>query len=259
MFRAEAVITQTLAGLFPDRIPLILASHPDEGWLLMDDFGGVLRGVDDLPLRERPMSLIAEMHRACTGRVDELLSLGFADRRLNVLRSQLDWLFDDPIVIADTPAEPLARIKRLAPRFQALCDELAGCGVPETMIHGDLHPGNVALKDGRITIFDWTDGAIAHPFLDLVTYLPDHPIGDVSADEACDRLRELYLATWVDCAPRETLQRAFDIAQVLGSVYQVVTYIFIVRSIAAEHVWQWTGDIADWLAEAENALAALDA
>ena len=67
------------------------------------------------------------------------------------------------------------------------------------------------------------------------------------------------LATWADCAPLVTLQRAFAIAQVLGSLHQVATYIFIMRSIATEHVWQWTGDIADWLAEAEKALAALDA
>jgi hypothetical protein len=256
-FRAEAVITQTLANAFPDRMPVILAAEPEEGWLLLEDFGDVLRSVDDLALRERPMTLIAEMHHACTGRVDELLSLGFADRRLHVLRAQLDWLFEDPFVTADTPPEQLARAKALRPRFQALCDELAACGVPETMIHSDLHPGNVALKDGRITIFDWTDGAIAHPFLDLVTYLPDHPIAGVPADEACDRMRDLYLATWLDRAPRETLLRAFDIAQILGSLHQVVTYVFILRNIAREHAWQWTGDIADWLAEAEKALADL--
>ena len=34
-------------------------------------------------------------------------------------------------------------------------------------MHGDLHVGNVARRNGRLAYFDWTDACVAHPFVDL--------------------------------------------------------------------------------------------
>ncbi len=61
-------------------------------------------------------------------------------------------------------------MQELAPRFAQICDELAAFGIPETLNHGDFHDGNVLVKNGRITLFDWGDGCVAHPFVSLRTF-----------------------------------------------------------------------------------------
>ena len=44
---------------------------------------------------------------------------------------------------------------------------LADCGIPDTLVHGDFHPGNVRSDGVRRVILDWTDSVIGHPALDV--------------------------------------------------------------------------------------------
>jgi hypothetical protein len=47
--------------------------------------------------------------------------------------------------------------------------EVAECGLPDTLVHGDLHPGNVRIgPDGRLTIMDWGDCYLGHPARDVL-------------------------------------------------------------------------------------------
>ena len=62
-----------------------------------------------------------------------------------------------------------AERRELAPataRAEALVREFWACGIPDTLSHGDLHPGNVAYDGREVRLFDWTDGCVTHPFLD---------------------------------------------------------------------------------------------
>ncbi|GIE92774.1 aminoglycoside phosphotransferase family protein [Paractinoplanes rishiriensis] len=46
---------------------------------------------------------------------------------------------------------------------------VAECGVPDTLVHGDLHPGNVRTdRAGRLTILDWGDCTVGHPAFDII-------------------------------------------------------------------------------------------
>ncbi|MCO8277008.1 aminoglycoside phosphotransferase family protein [Actinoplanes sp. TRM 88003] len=75
--------------------------------------------------------------------------------------------------------------------------EIAECGLPDTLVHGDLHPGNVRTDDaGRITIMDWGDCVLGHPALDILR-LTD---ADTNGSERGPGLpgRERLLAAWAD-------------------------------------------------------------
>jgi thiamine kinase-like enzyme len=63
----------------------------------------------------------------------------------------------------------LEQLRESLPTLERRCVELDGIGVPYTLEHGDLWPGNVfvELSDGACAIIDWEDAAIAHPFLGL--------------------------------------------------------------------------------------------
>ncbi len=71
--------------------------------------------------------------------------------------------------------DPRDRLEAAIPRLVEACERLSAIGPAETIVHGDLHPWNVADVDGRPIVFDWSDSCIGHPFLDLATYVGRTP------------------------------------------------------------------------------------
>ena len=67
----------------------------------------------------------------------------------------------------------------LPERFAAL----ERCGVPDTLVHGDFHPGNLrGERDGhsqpdgrRPTLLDWGDCGVGHPLMDRAAFLDRSP------------------------------------------------------------------------------------
>jgi hypothetical protein len=80
LFRAEAAITQALAREHPGAVPDVLRID-ERGWMLMREIGG--HSLDDLPATAWAPVLrtLAEIHRAWSTRIDELLAYGAQDRR----------------------------------------------------------------------------------------------------------------------------------------------------------------------------------
>ncbi|MFF5078957.1 phosphotransferase family protein [Actinoplanes sp. NPDC000266] len=53
------------------------------------------------------------------------------------------------------------------------------CGLPDTLVHGDLHPGNVRTDDaGRLTIMDWGDCFFGNPGFDILRLTDDPAVID---------------------------------------------------------------------------------
>jgi len=70
-----------------------------------------------------------------------------------------------------------------------------------------------------VLAFDWTDAAVTHPFLDLVTFFERY--SPLSTDP---RLKDAYLAEWEAYASPADLRRALELAGELGALHQVMTY-----------------------------------
>jgi Ser/Thr protein kinase RdoA (MazF antagonist) len=66
--------------------------------------------------------------------------------------------------LATATARALDRLLETLPDRLA---EVAGCGLPETLVHGDFHPGNVRGDGVRRVILDWADAGIGHPAQDI--------------------------------------------------------------------------------------------
>jgi hypothetical protein len=250
-FRHEARITRGLAGRFPEHLPRMLAADEERSWMLLEDFSPLLRGAP-LETWQETLLIAGELQRRCVGEEDWLFSIGCADRRLAVLRDQIPVLVDAPEVRAELDEALRRKLVARVSELQAMCDELAGCGVPETLIHGDLHGGNVARGGGRVTIFDWTDGAVGHPFLDLVTFLPTErrkPPGVDDAKAAARRLTDAYLEGWTTFASPAQLRRAIELLKAVGQLHHAQSYLQILRSLEPADYWQWEGELREWLTE----------
>ena len=196
-FAFEARLLERLGPLAPDLLPVVIASRPEEGWLLLDDAG--LRAREH-PVEWRPLlRRYAELQLAATPLAEELVALGVVDGRAPEVEQLFGLL----------TAETAGALRRRLPEVQAAFDRLARSPLAPTIDHGDLHDGNVFARDGHSRLLDWGDATVAHPFMSL------------TVEEDPDA-RDAYLEPWLHVAPRERL---------LQDVDDVLAVRFLVRAL----------------------------
>jgi hypothetical protein len=178
LFVNEGVVLTTLAELFGDRVPAPLAVDAERGWMLLDDHGEEVGWSASLGVVEEVARSYARMQVEAAGQADRPLAAGCHDRRLDRLAAQAEAWLPQVEATGDLPGidgatwlsdGELAAVRAALPQVLDCCAELAGFAVPPSIVHGDLHLGNVARGPAGYTFFDWTDACVAHPFLDLVT------------------------------------------------------------------------------------------
>jgi len=245
IFSQEPLITTEMASLFPDNVPspLAIRVEPAESWMLLRDFAApVLRGNAQTQQWAEALKVLCQMQRASVADVDALLARGCADRRLEQLVEHIDPLLNDPDAVGELKSEEVEKLKAFAPRLKEMCSQLATYGVPQTLIHGDFHGGNVVAKDGRHIVFDWTDAAVSHPFFDLPTFLGF----DVPAEKR-EGLAETYLRLWFGFESEDRLWEAYRLSQPLALMHHAVSYRNIVASLEPTARWEMFGGSTEWL------------
>ena len=246
LFVNEPVLLRALAPGHPDLIPGPLAIDAERRWMLLPALGRLLAEEEDREAAEAVLARVARLQRAVAGELDRLFAAGCLDRRLAVLATQIGPLLDDLEAVEKLDDAERERVRASGPLLGELCARLAAYAVPETLIHGDLHPHNVARRpdgSGGWLVFDWTDACVAHPFFDLVTFLHE-ALGPDDPPEVWARLRDAYLAPWAGHEPPERLAAAFALAEPLGALHQAVTY----RHLMANLTPAWRQDL--WSATA---------
>jgi len=225
LFVNEGVALTQLAELYPGRVPVPVALAPERGWMLLDDFGMLPDDEVPLDLQVLMMQDYARLQNDSSQKIPALLAAGCKDRRLDVLLSQIDPLLDDELVLQLLNLDEREKVKQNAPRLRALLIELMSLSVPPTILHGDLHAGNVLIKEGSILYFDWTDAAVSHPFFDMVRVF--------RWEDETERiaLQDAYLAIWEQAFPKPDVRRAWELASVLYGFYHAVSYQYIAHGI----------------------------
>jgi hypothetical protein len=233
-FRFEAPLTAKLSKLQPKRVPELVDVDVDRGWLLMRDGGTRLRELlqtaAELHHWESLLPEYAQLQIDVAPHAEELLALGVPDERLSVLPERFRTL------LAHRPegltAREYERLVAAAPELEAMCHELAGHGIPETIQHDDLHDGQIFVQDGRYLFFDWGDSCISHPFHTLaVTLRAAAAKFDLEpGGPELRRMRDAYLEPFGD------LQDAAELAYRTGT---------IARSLAWQRYVSAAGDLAD--------------
>jgi hypothetical protein len=251
----EIALTQKLAEWYPDCMPELVAVDVDRGWMLMRDGGEQLRAsirpTQDVRPWEPVITRYAEIQIGLVEHVDELLALGVPDHRLAALPEHYARLLaDEPSLMVDrekglTSAE-LQQLQNLKPRFEQICRDLAAYGIPETLNNGDFHDGNVLVKDGRITFFDWGDATLTHPFVSLRTFFVSMEIALKLDDYApptpeMTALLNSYLERWESFASKERLLEAYILSRPVASIVKVLLWHQTISqldgSLRDEYAW----------------------
>jgi Phosphotransferase enzyme family len=247
-------------------VPPVIATDPRRRWTLVGDAGAMLERGADVAIWEGLGRFLARLQVAFAGQEETLLSLGCPDRRLARFLLELEDFVAPPGPPGppgqlprrppDASAELLARLREALPRVRRACAALEAVGIPTTLVHGDLHGGNVAWRDGEPVFFDWTDASLGHPFLDLITLWSDDPAAPPAPHSI--RLREVYLEAWADYAPLARLREAFELGLALGALYQTLSYHRIISSIEPSLGAEWSGALPSWLRQGLDRLDRLD-
>lgn len=219
----EVAILETLGPRWADRLPAVLASEPQRGWLLLEDHGCTLRdhlaGADSTVSWLHLLPKFAQMQMAdmpwCT--------LGVPDRRPRVLPDQLRALLGNSAVLRLGQVDGLsherhAELHLLLPEFEACCEALTAQA--PTINHGDLHDRNVLVRDGHHRFIDFGDACVSHPLCVLLMPCQKN-VPSWFSRQGRQRLQQLcgaYLDAWRDhrdvAALRPLLSRALWVAHV---------------------------------------------
>jgi len=193
----EAALVSLVAERVPERVPPLLATDLERGWMLMADAGQRLR---EVVAAERSLKrwldilpATARIQLAMEPDVDALLALGVPDMRLATLPDGYAQLMD-VLDAEDRYRDGLARVVELA-------EELATFGIAETLQHDDLHDGQVFVRDGTHLVMDWGDACISHPFFTLSVTLEGGiawGIDDVENSEDTEPYLQAYLAPYAE-------------------------------------------------------------
>ena len=200
--------------------PVVLAAD-EEGRMLLAD----VPGEDRYGAGEGERAAVAAEHhavqlRAC-GVVGELVAAGVPDLR----GARLAGWIRERLAGHDVSAAA-GLLDGLDHRLRQVGD----CGLPDTLVHGDLHPGNVRGDDGRRTVIDWADSFAGHPAFDILRLTED-----VDADAAA-RLIDAWARRWRADVPGSDPHRAVDLLRPVAPLRLAAVYAMFLAAIEpSEH------------------------
>jgi hypothetical protein len=215
--------------------------------ILMADIAGDDQYDAPLPVLLRMVSALVELQAAWIGREEELLAMRLPDWRGPALTTAI------ADVVARRRSELDAgvgtRLDTLVGDLPARFDAVRACGVPDTLVHGDFHPGNVRGTGFRLTLLDWGDTGVGHPLLDLPAFLA--AIDGASVEP----VREHWLAAWRAAVPGSAPDEAARLLAPVAAARQAVIYQGFVDRIEPVERRHHDADALEWLGRAAALVA----
>jgi Ser/Thr protein kinase RdoA (MazF antagonist) len=185
------------------------------------------------------LRLLIGLQRSQLGQTERLRALGLPDWRATPLMASIADVVERTAdeLEAETRRGLEAFVRSLPRRFA----DLAACGLADTLVHGDFHPGNFRGRDGIVTLLDWGDSGIGHPLLDQAAFLDRVPVD----------LREAISAQWAElwrrAAPGSDPARAAALLAPLAAARQAVVYRRFLDNIEPAEQAYHRSDPAVWL------------
>lgn len=176
----ESPITCELSRLFPRNVPIVLGTRPEwNGWLTREAVGKLLSDAQEDALWEKSASCLAELQIDSIDHGTQILTAGARDLGVNTLSKMVAPFIETMTQLMERqikiPPAPLNRkdLLLLEERLQTGLEALEALGVPETLGHLDLNPGNIVASPDRCIFLDWAEAYIGNPFFTF-QYLLEH-------------------------------------------------------------------------------------
>jgi hypothetical protein len=236
----ESVVLRWIGGVAPELVPPLVGM--DGGRVLLghvpgaDRYGGGLAVRDAIDAAFHPVQLAAAEH------VEDLIAAGVPDARTPSLIAALD-----AVVARHGDGDP--RLRDLVDGLPDRLAEVRRCGLPDTLVHGDLHPGNTRSlpgTDGPPVIVDWGDSFIGQPGFDILR------LAERLEPTEVDTLLSAWAARWRVSRPGSDPLRAADLLRPVAALRNAAVYArFLDHIEPAEHTYHRL-DVPHWLTVAAD-------
>jgi hypothetical protein len=233
-FAHEGALLTLLAGA---RVPTVLGH--DGGRMLLAEIAGKDLYVADLPLLREMVNLLVDLQRAWGDRVAELIASGLPDWRAPALGAAIAKVVAR--VSDEIPAQDRATLAAFVRGLPRRFDDVAACGIRDTLVHGDFHPGNFCGDERALTLLDWGDSGVGHPLLDQPAFLDRVP------NAAIDAVRAHWLQQWSEAVPGSDPARAAVLLAPIAAARHAVIYRNFLDNIEPSEQPYHRADPAMWL------------
>jgi hypothetical protein len=225
-FAHEPDALRMVDAVAPGLVPPLLAAGPDGRMLL-----GHREGEDGYDAGADVCRRIAEAFHPVQVRLAGRALPGIPDRR------GVDFGF------ARAFEERIPGLGKLLDDLPRRMAAVAECGLPDTLVHGDLHPGNVRIgPDGRLTIMDWGDCYRGHPAVDILRL--------VERLEEPDEVIEHWAYGWKASLPGSEPRRAAELMRPMAALRAAETYHGFLAAIEPSEQPYHADDVPERLAAA---------
>jgi hypothetical protein len=238
-FAHEAVIMSYLDAAC---VPQLLGAEP--GRVLMAHIDGVDHFSTTGPALLEMMELLIGLQLSCLDKVPELLSLGLPDRRLEAIIPRFAAVVEDQR--SSLTATELHRLEKLLRTLDGRAAAIEACGVPNTLVHGDFHPGNVRGPAGRYVILDWGDSAVGHPLTDELAFF--RPL----SDQDRNLVAPAWSAAWRRAIPGCDPERAQTLLRPLMPLIAAMVYGDFCAAIEPDELVYHARDVPSALRDAAS-------
>jgi len=219
----EFSITCLLAQLFPDYLPPILGTRPDcNGWLAEEAGGRNLDETEESALWEVAVTALARLQVESIDHGPRILSAGARDLRPVVLESLVQPFTEVTTQLMEkqtkVPPAVLSReeLLSLGDCIYSALVALEAVGIPSTLGHLDLNPGNIIVSPSRCVFLDWAEAYVGNPLFSF-QYLLEHLRGMTAMGTSIETmLIQSYCAQWEQVVSPAALEQALRLTPLLA-------------------------------------------
>jgi hypothetical protein len=233
-FRHEGGLLERLAS---DAVPSLIAR--DGARMLLAEIPGRDLYASPLPRLLEMVTLLVSLQREWPNRTDELLALGLPDWRAPALTAAIARLISR--AGPQLPTRDRVVLDRFADRLPGRFARVAECGLPDTVVHGDFHPGNFRGDASGLVLLDWGDSGVGHPLLDEPAFLDRVPADAITA------VRGHWHRQWTAAIPGSDPDRASRLLRPVAAARQAVIYQGFLDRIEPSERPYHAADPLNWL------------
>ncbi|MCA2214785.1 phosphotransferase family protein [Jidongwangia harbinensis] len=233
-FGHEPAALGLVAGAAPGLVPPLLAAG-DEGRMLLAHVPGADGYGAGADVCTRIAQLFHPVQVHFADRIADLFAAGVPDARLRA----------EPFArVAEPYLDDIDGLRELIADLPRRLDAVAACGLPDTLVHGDLHPGNARLDGAGVVLMDWGDCTVGHPAHDILRVT-----GELADAEARTLVAE-WASWWRAAVPGSDPERAVELMRPVAALRSAQVYADFLAAIEpAEHTYH-AADVPERLSAA---------
>jgi len=200
--------------------PVVLAHDPTRRAILIRHAPGEDQwGLADVDVIGEMLERRVGAQAALVDDVGHLLAVGVADGRPDAITAGVRSTLDAPGTRASLSVGEVDALAAMADALPRLLAEIEACGLPDTLCHGDLHPGNWRRAGRVLTLLDWGDSRIGNPALDVRAFV--ERLTDPAQQEWA---RSSWAQAWRRRVPGCEPERALTLVAPVSELCAAVTY-----------------------------------